>query len=263
MNFKSKTIILLAVIFFSAFFGLGEVRASVCADVDSCVNCAEGQSDFDCSDTCIQMGNTFSNIENCDRLPWCFCSDNVADIKEGNYAEAESTFASVCMKVLTCDKDVIKKTAGTKYSKCNIFGSYDASKTVCDAAKSEWEAKKVEAIKKFGGYVEEQQGLISKIIPNCALRNDLGPDSPCRDATIFVAMGINVASYLFGIVGALALLMFVYGGITLAISMGNPEKVKKGGEILLAALIGLAIVFGSYVLVRFLGEAIGVSSNLL
>lgn len=54
----------------------------------------------------------------------------------------------------------------------------------------------------------------------------------------------------FGIVGSLALVMFVYGGITWMTSSGNPEKVKKGRDVLIWAAIGLFIVFSAYALVR-------------
>lgn len=54
----------------------------------------------------------------------------------------------------------------------------------------------------------------------------------------------------FGVVGSLALVMFVYGGITWMTSSGNPEKVKKGRDVLIWAAIGLFIVFSAYALVR-------------
>ena len=59
---------------------------------------------------------------------------------------------------------------------------------------------------------------------------------------------INAA---LGIVGSLALLMFVWGGLLWMTSAGSEEKVKQGREILIWATAGLALVFFSYVLVRF------------
>jgi hypothetical protein len=54
---------------------------------------------------------------------------------------------------------------------------------------------------------------------------------------------------VFGIIGSLALVMFVYGGLTWMISAGNAEKLKKGRDTLLWAAIGLFVVMMSYVLV--------------
>lgn len=59
--------------------------------------------------------------------------------------------------------------------------------------------------------------------------------------------GIKVA---LGIVGSLALVMFFYGGYLWLISGGSSDKIKKGKETLIWATVGLAIVFGSGVLVR-------------
>lgn len=103
----------------------------------------------------------------------------------------------------------------------------------------------------------------SKFIPDCALKNP-GPgvdEGECRSISIFVILLIKVANYLFSIVGALALLFFIYGGFTLILSRGAPENVKKGKEIMVAAVIGLIIVFGAYMLVRFLGTAVGLKGE--
>ncbi len=100
----------------------------------------------------------------------------------------------------------------------------------------------------------------SQFIPDCALQRDIGSatkEGECRSVSIFVILLIKFASYLFTIVGALALLFFIYGGFTLILSRGATEQVKKGKDIMVAAVIGLVIVFGAYMLVRFLGTAVG------
>lgn len=120
------------------------------------------------------------------------------------------------------------------------------------------------------GQVLAQSGVAapkdSKFIPQCALNNPTGkaPDEgECRSISIFVILLLNFASYLFTIVGALALLFFIYGGFTLILSRGAPDAVKKGKDILVASIIGLVIVFGAYMLVRFLGTAVGLKSDYL
>ncbi|MEA3272760.1 MAG: pilin, partial [Patescibacteria group bacterium] len=54
-----------------------------------------------------------------------------------------------------------------------------------------------------------------------------------------------------GIVGSIALLMFVYGGFTLLTSSGNEKSVQKGKDILTWATIGLVVIFVSYIAVNF------------
>lgn len=60
----------------------------------------------------------------------------------------------------------------------------------------------------------------------------------------------RILNSVFGIVGSLALAMFVYGGLTWMTSSGNAEKVKKGRDILIWSAIGLFVIFSSYALVR-------------
>ena len=59
----------------------------------------------------------------------------------------------------------------------------------------------------------------------------------------------NVIKGFLSIIGSLALLMIVWGGVQWLTSMGNPEKVKAGANTMLWATIGLVLVFSSYLLV--------------
>ncbi|MDD4271214.1 MAG: pilin [Patescibacteria group bacterium] len=63
-------------------------------------------------------------------------------------------------------------------------------------------------------------------------------------------LGIVINSVL-GIVGSLALVMFIYGGITWMLSAGNQEQVTKGKNILIWAAAGIVIIFTAYALVKF------------
>lgn len=69
----------------------------------------------------------------------------------------------------------------------------------------------------------------------------------------------NIIKTVLAIVGALALAMFIYGGFTWLTSGGSADKIKKGKDILMWAVIGLVVIFASYSLVDFLLTAFGVS----
>ncbi|MFA5061578.1 MAG: pilin [Patescibacteria group bacterium] len=97
---------------------------------------------------------------------------------------------------------------------------------------------------------------VSDLIQKCG--NQTTPSGDCADVSVFVTLLITVGNYVFGIVGALALLFFIYGGFTLILSQGNAEKVKKGMSIIMAAGVGLVIVFSAYILVQFLSTSLGV-----
>ena len=61
----------------------------------------------------------------------------------------------------------------------------------------------------------------------------------------------NIINSVLGIIGSLALVMFIYGGATWMLSAGNQEQVTKGKNILIWAALGLVIIFTAYALVRF------------
>lgn len=76
-------------------------------------------------------------------------------------------------------------------------------------------------------------------------------DNPLQNETtdLPTIIGIIIKAAL-GIIGAITLLMFVWGGTILVTSAGNPEKVKKGSGAMLWAAIGVLVVFGSYLIVN-------------
>jgi hypothetical protein len=62
----------------------------------------------------------------------------------------------------------------------------------------------------------------------------------------------NIINSILGVVGSIALIMFIYGGFTWLTSGGSAENVKKGKDIIIWATIGLAVIFLSYGLVKYL-----------
>lgn len=66
----------------------------------------------------------------------------------------------------------------------------------------------------------------------------------------------QIISYAMGIIGSLALVMFIYGGLTWMLSGGNQEQVTKGKNTVMWAALGIALIFTSYALVRFVITAI-------
>lgn len=73
----------------------------------------------------------------------------------------------------------------------------------------------------------------------------------------FVALGIKVSQYILGLVGSLSLLMFIYGGVMFLISGGSADSIGKAKKILIAAVIGLCIVFASYLIIKTVLKAMG------
>jgi len=62
----------------------------------------------------------------------------------------------------------------------------------------------------------------------------------------------KIINSVMGIVGSIALLMFIFGGLTWMTSAGKAEQIKKGRDIIVWSAIGLVIIFSAYGLVRLL-----------
>ena len=60
----------------------------------------------------------------------------------------------------------------------------------------------------------------------------------------------NLIKAVLSIVGSLALLMFVYGGVLWITSFGESKRIEKGKTIITWAVLGLAIIAAAYVLVN-------------
>jgi len=75
----------------------------------------------------------------------------------------------------------------------------------------------------------------------------------------FVSLAINVSKWILGMVGSLALIMFIYGGVMFLISGGGSEKISQAKKIIIAAVIGLIIVFASYLIIQFVLGSMGLT----
>lgn len=82
------------------------------------------------------------------------------------------------------------------------------------------------------------------LLPDCTKDGNCGFNS-------FIELGVNLTKLILSIVGSLALLFFVYGGVMFLIAGGKSEAVTKGKTIITNAVIGLAIVLGAWVIVNF------------
>lgn len=61
----------------------------------------------------------------------------------------------------------------------------------------------------------------------------------------------NVLNIVFGLAGALSLLMITLSGFRYITSAGNPEKSNKAREGLIYSLVGLAICLSALAIVNF------------
>ncbi len=61
---------------------------------------------------------------------------------------------------------------------------------------------------------------------------------------------VNASSLIVAMTGSVALLMFTVGGLMFIVSAGNQESIQKGKAILQAAVIGIILVLGAWMIIN-------------
>ncbi|MEK7545845.1 MAG: pilin [Patescibacteria group bacterium] len=118
-------------------------------------------------------------------------------------------------------------------------------------------ARKCESFSKFFC----SASLTPPTTANSTLPNVASGDGDCPQGTVCLINPLDTASIpelvgniikaAVGVVGAFALLIFVYGGFILLTSAGEPAKIQAGKDAMKWSVIGLVVVFSSYALVDF------------
>lgn len=106
-----------------------------------------------------------------------------------------------------------------------------------------------------GTCVATTSGAISNT-PNSGGSSVVTLGNPLQTDSIPKIIG-KVINAALGIVGSLALLMFIFGGITWMTAAGNEQSVTKGKNIIIWAALGLVVIFSSYAIVKLVLQAIG------
>lgn len=119
---------------------------------------------------------------------------------------------------------------------------WNTTKDICDAGCPAYCASKGTGIVPISGGCFEVTGSADD--------GSVGLDNPLprSEAKEIVGLGIKA---VMGVLGSLSLLMFFWGGFQWLIAAGSPEKIKKGQQTLVWAVVGLVVVFASYTLLNF------------
>ncbi len=92
-------------------------------------------------------------------------------------------------------------------------------------------------------------------------RNTLGELSTAGESKdIFVVIS-NITNIILTFLGAIAVLLFLYGGFKWFTSQGNSEQIEAAKKIMGAAVVGLAIIFASYAAAQYIFDQL--SNQLL
>lgn len=91
-----------------------------------------------------------------------------------------------------------------------------------------------------GGFGLEETAAAAKLIQSKTNPPDFG----------IATIAGTVVGYLLAFVGVIFFVLMLYGGFLWMTSRGNEEQVKKAVGILRSAVIGIIIVFASYIITR-------------
>lgn len=93
----------------------------------------------------------------------------------------------------------------------------------------------------------EEKTFSAYVPPDVSSLNKLGT----TDIQILIG---RVIQAVMGIMGSIALVMFIYGGLLWMISRGESDKAEKGQQILVWSSLGVVVIFASYALVKLVFE---------
>ena len=110
---------------------------------------------------------------------------------------------------------------------------------------------KVRCSAKVKGDGDSYITFYGKSLGDCAQAGTLASDpETCsgNDLNEIIQMIVNAIIFIIGIV---AVVMIILGGISYATSQGDPSKVKKGKDTILYGIIGLIVALLAYAIVNF------------
>lgn len=180
--------------------------------------------------------------------------------KEGQWLKKPSchTDCPVGVSTLACDTDVdckgVKvnlKSGETVDATCVVFDDIDKteltySPELLNKCKEIGIGKMCHATEKASS--STAQTFIPLETLDASVLNPLSVESPQE----LIGQIIKTA---MGLIGSIALVMFVYGGVLWMMAMGNSEKSKKGMQIIVWSALGVMVILASYVVVSFVFEA--------
>ena len=90
-----------------------------------------------------------------------------------------------------------------------------------------------------------------------------GQDTSCPcEICDFFAMLVRIYDFIVKMIATpLAVIAIIIGAILMMISAGNPNLMSTGKKVLYSAIIGLVLVFCSYLIIDFILHALGYTGS--
>jgi hypothetical protein len=97
------------------------------------------------------------------------------------------------------------------------------------------------------------------LVPDC--QADLPPNEGGCGIDSFIQLIKNIIEYMTIIVIPIMVLLIGYAGFLVMTSGGNQERASQGWKMIKIAIIGIAIIGVSYLVVKFVFDALDVPSE--
>jgi len=89
------------------------------------------------------------------------------------------------------------------------------------------------------------------LVPGC------GSNCP-KSTSLITTTAPAVVNLLLYVVGAIAIIMIIIGGMRYVLSSGNPAQVQEAKNTILYAIVGLVLALGAYAIVTFVTGRLGI-----
>lgn len=105
------------------------------------------------------------------------------------------------------------------------------------------------------------------IMPAIVLGDSFAPEDPSKTAPTLLESGadlekliVTIGNWVFTILLGIAAVFLIVAGYFFITAGGNPENITKARQMLINALIGVAIGLGAQGLVKVIGAILGYTS---
>ena len=98
--------------------------------------------------------------------------------------------------------------------------------------------------------------LYGRTAGDCASAGTLATNTDSCESSDLNTVIKTIVNTLIFVIGIVAVIMIILGGISYATSQGDPTKVKKGKDTVLYGVIGLVIALLAYAIVNFVLNAL-------
>ena len=106
--------------------------------------------------------------------------------------------------------------------------------------------------------------LVLFLVPQLVRSEGLVPcggpgEEPCQLCHLFVMLDRIIDFILFKIIPPLAILMLGIGGVMFFFGGGNPETLRTAKRLITSVAMGIAIVYGAWLIINIFFAIIGVA----